>query len=124
MYISWKLFAAVGAALLLTGCDEWGDWGDSGRYKEDFAHNYTLKPGGRLYVESMNGAVEVLGWDQDKVEITGSKYASTEATLQALRIDIVDTPDSIRVRAVPPSGHRGGMGARFTLHVPRKTEIE
>jgi len=120
-----RVLAVAALAMLLAGCEDWGDWGgDSGRYKEDFAYNYTLKPGGRLYVESLNGAVEVMGWDQDKVEITGTKYASTESTLQALRIDIVTTDDSIRVRTVTPSGHRGGMGAKYTLHVPRKTEIE
>ena len=44
---------------------------DSGRYKEDFAYNYTLKPGGRLYVKALTERVEVTGWDQDKVEIPG-----------------------------------------------------
>lgn len=112
------------AAILLTGCEDWGDWGDSNRYKEDFQHSYTLKPGGRLALESMNGGVDVIGWDQDKVEITGTKYASTEQAMKALRIDIVADPDSIRIRTVPPSGHRGGMGARYTLHVPAKTVIE
>lgn len=121
---TWKFVALIGAAMFLAGCEDWGDWGDSGRYKEDFAYNYTLKPGGRLYLESLNGSVEVTGWDQDKVEITGTKYASSESTLKALRIEVVNTPDSIRVRTVTPSGHRGGMGAKYVLHIPRKTEIE
>ncbi|MBC7928736.1 MAG: DUF4097 family beta strand repeat protein [Bryobacteraceae bacterium] len=112
------------ASLLLTGCEEWADWGDGSRYKEDFSFTYPLRPQGSISVESLNGSVEVMGWDQDRVEITGSKHASSESALKALRIDIVNTPDSVRIRTIPPSGHRGGMGARYVLRVPRKAQIE
>jgi len=111
-------------SFFLAGCEDWGEWGDSSRYKEDFQYSYNLKPGGRISLETLNGAVEVTGWDQNKVEITGTKYASSEGLLSALKIDVVSTPDSVRIRTIPPSGHRGGMGARYTIHVPRQTEIE
>ncbi len=101
-----------------------GRLGDSNRYKQDFAYNYTLKSGGRLSLENSNGSVEVTGWDQDKVDIVGTKYASTESAMNNIRIDVVRTDDSIRIRTVTPSGYRGGMGAKYIIRVPRKTEIE
>jgi hypothetical protein len=41
--------------LLLTGCVEFGDFGDSEAYKEDFHHTYPLSPGGSVSVETFNG---------------------------------------------------------------------
>jgi DUF4097 and DUF4098 domain-containing protein YvlB len=115
----------VAAALLLTGCEEWGDWGGSSdRFKEDFAQKHALKSGGRLSIENMNGSIEITGWDREEVDITGTKYASTEQAMQAIRIDVIGSGDSVRIRTVPPSGHRGGMGARYFIRVPRRTELE
>jgi len=119
-----RVASVAALSFFLSGCEDWGEWGDTNRYKEDFQYSYDLKPGGKLSLETLNGTVEVTGWDQNKVEITGSKYASSEGLLSAIKIDVVSTPDAVRIRTIPPSGHRGGMGARYTLHVPRQTEIE
>lgn len=120
-----QLAGIAGMALLLAGCDDWGDWGgDSTRHKEDFNFTETLKPGGRLTLENMNGSVEITGTDGDRVEIVGTKFARTPEVLQALKIDVVSTGDSIRIRTVPPSGHRGSMGAKYILKVPRRTELD
>lgn len=118
------VLTVAAAAFILTGCEEWGDWGSVDRHKEDFQQSHAMKPGGRLSLENMNGSVEIYGWDENKVEITGTKYARSEQALQALKIDIVASGDSVRIRTVPPSGHRGGMGARYVIHVPRKIEID
>jgi len=100
-------------------------WGDrSDRFTENFSFSYSLKPGGRLSVENMNGSVEITGWDKDTVEITGVKYAATEDMLKAIRIDVQPSPDSVRIRTIRPSATRGNMGARYTIHVPRRTELE
>src|SRR4051794_1407033 len=120
----WLIAPLAVLSFVLAGCEDFGDWGDSSRYKEDFQYSYNLSPGGKLSLENLNGAVEIQGWDQSKVEITGTKYASSEALVKALKIDVVSSPDSIRVRTIPPSGHRGGMGARYSIRVPRRTEIE
>jgi len=72
----------------------------------------------------MNGAVEISGWDRDTVEITGTKYAATEQLLRSMRIDVQQSADAIRVRTIPPSGTRGNMGARYTIRVPRRVELE
>ena len=87
------LALSLGAAFGLSGCDI-EDWNSSDRFKEDFAHNYPMKPGGRLYLENFNGSVEVRGWEKDTIDITGTKYAATEDLLKELKIDISATPDT------------------------------
>jgi hypothetical protein len=119
-----RLAATVAAAFLLTSCDDWGDWGNSNRFKEDFHHSYPLKAGGRVSLESSNGGAEIIGWDQDNIDISGTKYASTEQVLNAVKIDIVASADTVRIRAIPPTGHRAHWGAKFVIRVPRRVELE
>lgn len=109
--------------LLLTGCD-FEDFGPSDRFHADFHYNFDLKPGGRLSLENFNGPVEIDGWDQDKVEITGTKYASSQDMLDMIKIETHGSPTLVDVRTVRPSVRHGNMGARYTVHVPRKTELE
>lgn len=114
----------LAAALLFTGCDEIGNWGPSDRYKEDFHSTVALKSGGRLSVENMNGSVDIVGWDRNEVDITAVKYASTEEALERLKIEVTAPGDFVQIRTVQPSGFRGGMGARYTIRVPRKTDFD
>lgn len=116
--------AVASLALILAGCDEWGDWGDSNRFKEDFQYSYTLKPGARIDIENSNGAIDIVGWERDTVEIAGTKYASNEQIMKAMKIDISQSPDTLRIRTVPPSGHRGNWGARYTLRVPHRVNLD
>jgi hypothetical protein len=92
--------------------------------REEFHYSHSLQPGGRLYVENFNGSVEISGWDQDTADISGTKYAGTQGGLDALRIDIVASGDSIRIRTVRPSGHHEPMGAHYVIKVPRRTALE
>jgi putative adhesin len=114
----------MAAGISLTGC-EFGDIGPSDRYQSDFHYTYEMQPTGRIDAESFNGSIDISGWDQNKVEITGTKYGSTEAMRDAVKIDIHNTPEMVEIRAVKPSSMRmGNMGARFTMHVPRKAMLD
>jgi len=109
----------------LAGCDiEDLDIGGSNRYSQDFHYSYAMKPGGRLSVESFNGSIEISGWDQDTVDISGSKYARTPELRDALKIEIEHAEDSVYIRTVRPSDRRGNMGAKFVIKVPRRTQLE
>jgi DUF4097 and DUF4098 domain-containing protein YvlB len=111
------------ALTALAGCDLL-DFADHQRVTEDFHHSYPLKPGGRLSVENHNGAVEISGWDQDTVEISGTKFAHNEETLKAMRIDIAATPDSVLIRTIRPVDRRVSSGAKYSIRVPRRTILE
>lgn len=119
-----RAFALI-PALLLTGCVE-VDLGASDRYRADFHYSYDLKPGGRISIDNSNGEIEVVGWDQEKVEITGEKYANTQERLDDLKIDIRNQSDLIEIRAIgyPHGGWFSNTGARFTLRVPRSAHLD
>jgi DUF4097 and DUF4098 domain-containing protein YvlB len=57
------------------------------------------------------------------VDIDGQMYANTNYRLKEMKIDVTPSANSIGIRTVPPLDRRGNAGARFTIHVPRKTEL-
>jgi len=114
--------AAVAGLLLLAGCDFENFHGE--RFSRDFHYSFSLKPSGRLTVESFNGSVEISGWDQDSVDISGTKYGPTQERADSLRIDTSNTPETVTVRAIRPSAPRNSLGARFVIKVPRSTVLD
>ena len=118
------LLIAAGAALLcLTACDV-EDFSGFQRYQRDFHYSYPLKAGGTLSVEGFNGSVEISGWDQDSVDISGTKYGPTPEAAAALRIDVHNTPEEVSIRAVRPSDRRNNEGARFVIKIPRTALLD
>ncbi len=120
----WYTPALATGLLALAGCHEWGDWGPSDRFREDFHYSYTLNPGGTLSIDNFNGAVEISGWDQNTVEVNGTKYASSKEYLDDVKIDVSDTPGVIRIRTIRPSMSSGGYGARYTIRVPKRVMLD
>jgi len=100
------------------------DFGSFGRYSKDFHESYPLKAGGRLSIETFNGSVEVSAWDQDSVDVSGTKYGPTQQAANDLKIQTDTGPDSLSIRAVRPSERRGSWGARLAVKVPRRTMID
>src|SRR5689334_4115659 len=113
MNLTVRSLAIVLPALFLVSCDELG-WIDSERFKEDFHYSYNVPAGGVLSLETFN----------DSVEINGTKYANTQQALKDLKIDVQQTGNTIRVKTVRPYGVRGGMGARYTIRLPKRFELD
>lgn len=114
----------LAAFSLLSGCIYVGDWGDSDAFKQDFHSTHPLDAGGRISVESFNGSIEVTGWDQNSVEINGTKHAGFRDALDDIKIDVNANPNSIRIRAMRGADRLRGAGVRFSLRVPRKAVLE
>jgi len=116
---AWFLTPLLAAALLcLTACDI-EDIGSVSKYNRDFHYSYPMKPDGRLEVDTFNGSIEISGWDQAVVDISGTKYGSTQESADEIHIDIGNSPEAISVRAARPSFHRNNQGARLVIKVPR-----
>src|ERR1041385_9005677 len=95
--------------------------GDS-RYREDFHYSYPQTSGGRLVLENFNGSVEITGWDQNTVDVSGTKYAESRELLAAIRIEVTNSGNGVHVRTVRPEHERrGNMGAKYVIRVPRRT---
>lgn len=100
------------------------DFGVFDRYTKDFHYSYPLKSSGRLSVETFNGAVEISGWDQETVDISGTKSGPGQDAVDSLKIEITNTPDAVSIRAVRPSEFRHNFGARFSIKIPRRAVLD
>src|SRR5712692_4663022 len=91
--------------------------GDSNRYREDFHYSYPQTAGGRFAIENFNGSVEITGWDQNTVDISGTKYAETQQLLNEIKIEAASSGNMVHVKTVHPDTHRGNMGAKYIIRV-------
>jgi DUF4097 and DUF4098 domain-containing protein YvlB len=115
--------AAVAAALLsLTACDI-EDFAGS-RYERDFHFSYPLNAGAKITVETFNGSVEVSTWDQNTIDISGTKYGPTQAIADDLAVNVDHSPATVSVRVPRPSMRRGNLGARLVLKVPHEAVLD
>ena len=115
------LIPLVASSLCLSSCYIDGvGWGE--HFNKDFHSSYPLKAGGRLTVETFNGSVEISGWDQDTVDISGTKYGPTQSEADNLQVNIDATADSVTIRVPRPSLGRN-EGARFVIKIPRNATL-
>jgi DUF4097 and DUF4098 domain-containing protein YvlB len=111
----------VASSLCLSSCYIDGvGWGE--HFNKDFHSSYPLKTGGRLTVETFNGSVEISGWDQDTVDISGTKFGPTQSEADNLQVNIDATADSVGIRVPRPSLGRN-EGARFVIKIPRNATL-
>lgn len=116
--------AALAALPFQIGCD-FETLADAGeRYREEFAYTYDLNPGARITVENFNGSVEILSWEKDAIQISGSKWASHREDLPQIRIDVQAGADGVRIRTIRPDGLRRNMGAKYFIRAPRRVLLE
>lgn len=120
-----QLAAVFTAIACLSACDLAEAVGGGQRFREPFDYAYDLKPGGRFTIEGFNGSVEITGWDRDRVEIHGEKYASDRSRLDDIQIDILHTADVVSVKASRPgwTDWSGNAGVKFMVHLPRKVVL-
>ena len=116
----------LASSFYLVGCIGFvGDFGDSEAYKEDFHKTYPLSPGGTVMVETFNGSIEIVGWEQNTVEVNATKYASTKAAADGITFDVAGSSSSVRVRVNrPPEAPWSRVGARFSIRVPHRTMLD
>ena len=98
--------------------------GDSSRYREDFHYSYPQTAGGRFSLDNFNGSVEITGWDQNTVDISGTKYAESQSLLNSMQIEASSSGNAVRVKTTRPDPHHGNMGAKYVIRVPRQTALE
>jgi len=113
----------VPALLPMTGCI-YLDVEGLGRFNRDFHFSFPMKPGGRLSVDSFNGGVEISAWDENTIDISGTKYAPTSDQADAMKVDVDHTSEAVSVRAERQYEWRGNHGVRFAIKVPRGAVLD
>jgi DUF4097 and DUF4098 domain-containing protein YvlB len=114
--------ALVAGLLSLTACDF--DDINVGHYTRDVHYNYPMSANGKLSVETFNGNIEVSGWDQEAVDISGTKQGPTQQAADELEVSVDHSANAISVRVLRPSVRRSNQGARFVIKVPRRAILD
>jgi hypothetical protein len=78
-----------------------------------------LDPAGSVEIVNVAGSVDVQGWDQPQLEVSGTIGDKVE------RVEVTGSGNHASVRVILPSGaHWGGDGsADLTVHVPRGSAL-
>jgi hypothetical protein len=132
-----KTTTGLAALLILIGCGP--DDGSDRGYSRTFHYSYPLGAGGRFSLETFNAAIEIFGWDEDNVDISGTKYWPSPQ-FRGLQVSVADSPSSVEVRVIKPpldiQPLRGTTysdsevtplkhyGARFTVKLPREAVLD
>ena len=110
----------AGAVLFLGACDLSDvHVADAERFHRDFHYSHDLAANGRLVAETFNGSVEISGWDQNRIDISGTKYGRTQQEADELKVSVDSAPDSVSIHVIRPTDRRNNQGARLVLKVPR-----
>jgi DUF4097 and DUF4098 domain-containing protein YvlB len=106
---------------LLTSC---GELGDFDRVKEDFHYSYPLQPGGRLELDNRNGSIDIVGWDRNAIDVSGTKFAPTANLLQQIKVNVSVNGNNASIATEwPKDSWHGSYGAKYMIRVPRQTTL-
>ncbi len=77
-------------------------------------------PAGTVEVVNVEGAIEISGWDQPMVDVSGTIGEKVE------RVDVTSGANRTTVRVVLPSGNtwNGDSSAHLKIRVPQKSALE
>jgi hypothetical protein len=90
--------------------------------RTELQRSFALTSGGKLSLETVNGAIEIFGWDRDTVEVEAATYGETQSQCDAMSVAFESSPNSLRIRLQRPP--RKGAGARFAMRVPMRVHLE
>ena len=115
-----RTLVLIGSLTLLCGCGMDFDLGP--RATQEFHYSYAMQPGGHLEVDNHNGSIEIIGWDRDAVDVSGTKYAPSNEELKEVRIKVDVSGAIASIVTESPQGW-GNYGVNYTIHLPRNTAV-
>jgi DUF4097 and DUF4098 domain-containing protein YvlB len=83
---------------------------------------YELPSNGVVAVDDSSGDVKVIGWDQDRVEVTTTRSAWSDDDLHRLSTKVEPRGDSFSIAAVYPS-HCMNCDVSFEIRVPSRANV-
>ncbi|HSD26822.1 MAG TPA: hypothetical protein VLL75_05920, partial [Vicinamibacteria bacterium] len=113
---------ALSLGIVAIGCIG-GDFGMTFRASVD--ETRPLAADGQLELESTNGSVHLVAWDQAKVRVEATKRAASERALEELKVEIEGKGDRVSVRTrYPRPRWIGNSGAvEYRVSVPRGARV-
>jgi hypothetical protein len=94
------------------------------RISRDFHYSYPLSPNGKLSVEGFNGSIEISSWDQNTVDVSGTKYAHSDQAVDEIQVRVDHSANAVSIRTDRPSMGHGNQGVRFVIKAPRGAVLD
>jgi hypothetical protein len=110
------------------------------KLKERFDKTFPLKPGARIELGNVNGAVIFEAWDRNEVRVEAEKWAESkradvlQKALAKVRIEVSQKPGVLKIQTKVPENHGGFMdwllgkevkiGVTYRVRVPRQAVID
>jgi len=95
---------------------------------EKFSQTYPLNADGVVSLDSVNGTVEIVGWDKNEVSVEAEKIASDDDGLKRLEIVVDASPAKVAIKTKFEkkwfSFSFGRAEVRYKLHVPARASLK
>ncbi len=93
--------------------------------QEEFSKVLPLNPRGTFSLKNVNGDVTVMTWKEEQVEIKAVKKTRKSAeNLAKVKIELVESPDSVSVDTVYPKRNNTGVSVTYEIKVPEGVSLE
>ena len=89
--------------------------------QRDFSAQKAADPSGTVEIVNVEGSIEVTGWNQPTVDVTGKLGSRVE------RVDVTSNANRTTIRVVIPNGSgnwHGENAADLKIHVPQNSSLE
>ncbi len=93
---------------------------------QEFHRTVPLSADGSVSLDNINGDVEITGWSKNEVQIDAVKTAPDQQRLDAMRIEISNSANSVDIKTKYPEGRTNNNpgSVHYTLHVPQNARID
>jgi hypothetical protein len=114
---------AVALVAFLTVCTSCME---AARVHQDFHESHPMQAGGHLRLGNTNGSVQVVGWDRDTIDISGTKYAESDEVLKEINVRTNVSGNTADIQTEIPSSflHNQGAAVTYVIRLPHQTAIE
>jgi DUF4097 and DUF4098 domain-containing protein YvlB len=93
--------------------------------QEEFSKLLPLSSQGTFRLNNVNGEVTVMTWKEQKVEIKAvKKTRKAVENLDKVKIEVVESPDSVSVDTVYPKRDNTGVSVTYDIKVPEGVNLE
>src|SRR5215208_6832715 len=93
----WGIVLGAAMAIALSATAHAGE-----KLRDEFHKSYPLSADGRVSLQNLNGAVKVIGWDKNEIQIDAVKTADTKEKLDEARIEIDAQPSLVKIKTEYP----------------------
>ena len=92
---------------------------------QEFHRTVPLAANGRVSLDSINGDVEITGWDRNEVQIDAVKTARDQQRLDETTIEVESGSDYVKIHTQYAHHiNNNPASVKYTLHVPQQSRLE